>query len=127
VAKQKQHVRFSQLLTIHVNNVVQKKFVNEQLNDAMLRSLRDTIKGTINEVFRRSNHNLEEKSLVWLTDQFFKRVKVNDDQSVNDMVVIHEYKLSQLPYHDVELLRNLFNNTELSVELEEEYKQRSTS
>lgn len=119
------HIRFAQLLELHVTNVITKKFVNEQLTPLLMRQIREAIRAAIENVFVKSKHNLSNAALTWLTDQYFKAIKLNGEMTMSDQVVIHEYKLSQLPYHDIELLRNLFNETAMAPELEKEYRTRS--
>jgi len=120
-------IRFSQLLTQHVNNIVQKTFLHEQLTPAVLRAIRDRIHETISAVFERSTHKLSPMSRMWLTNQYFKRIQINGEQSMNDMIVINDHKLEQLPFEDVHLLKNLFDQTELNAELDAEYRKRTLS
>ena len=120
-------VRFAQLLTLHVNNVIQKNFINESLTPELMRSVHACIRKTIDEVFMQSSHKLSADARGWLSNQFFKAIQVNGDQRMGDLVVFNEYKLADLPYHDIELMRNLFNETALNAELEGEYRRRSQS
>lgn len=124
---EEKHIRFSELLEVHLRNTIQKKFMHEPINPVLLRSMRDTIQESIADVFAKSNHTLDERSINWLAHRYFAAVKINSDQSVGDMVVINEYKLSELPYHDIMLMRNLFDSTILATELNEEYAARSQS
>jgi hypothetical protein len=118
-------IRFSQLLELHLNNVVKKKFTSCQLTSAVLCELRETLREQVSNVFAKGKHRLTFEALVWLTDQYFKAVKVNDDKTVEELIVINEYKLDALPYCDIELLHNLFNETKLGPMLEEEYRRRN--
>lgn len=126
-------IRFSELLELHVNNVISRKFTRKdpkdqvELTPDLMREIRDAILEAIGNVFAKSNHKLTPEAVSWLSNKFFKAVQINSNQTMSDLVVINEYKLSQLPYHDVELLRNLFNETALEEELEEEYRRRSQS
>jgi hypothetical protein len=119
--------RFAQLLTQHIENTVSRKFTNEHLNNAVMHQVRQTVRGIIDNVFDRSNHELSETGRAWLVNQLFKRIKVNGDQLMNDLIVINEYKLAQLTYHDVELLSGLFDQTDLAAELNDEYRTRRAS
>ena len=121
------NIRFSKLLELHVTNVISKKFVNEAATTDMFKEVRETVRQTIEGVFMKSSHTLTPSSMTWLSDQFFKAIKINGDASMGDLVIIKETKLADLPYHDIELMRNLFNETGLAFELEEEYRTRSTS
>lgn len=122
-------IRFAELLELHINNSIKSKFTTapDGLTPAMMKEVRNEIRHRIDSVFTKSKHKLTDKASSWLTDQFFKRVRVNDEQVMSDLVVMNEYKLSQLSYDDVQLLKNLFNRTQFAEELEEEYRRRSTS
>ena len=123
----KKQIRFAELLTLHVNNTIKKQFLNESLTPQLLRSMRDCVHRTISDVFMRSSHTLSPKALNWLSNQYFKSIKLNGSDTVEDITVFNDYPLSELTFSDVQLMRNLFNETALSTQLEEEYRRRSTS
>ena len=85
------------------------------------------MRAVVASVFEKSSRPMCKEAIVWLSDQYFKRIRLNEDFLMGDQCVINEYKLSQMPYHDIELLKNLFDQTDFGAELEEEYKKRSTS
>lgn len=120
-------IRFHQLLEIQLNSIIQKQFVNEQLTPVMMRSLRNAIREQLDSVFSKSRFKLSPNALTWLGDQYFKNIRLNGDQLMNDTVVIHEYKLSQLEFNDIQLLRNLFLETIMGPELDAELRRRSAS
>jgi hypothetical protein len=125
--EQNPHARFSQLLEQHINRVVKRLYVDETLTPVVLKSIHATVRREIDTVFMRSSHKLEDAARSWLADQFFKAIRINDDVTVGDQVITNEYRLDQLSYHDVELLRNLFDQTGLSESLNEEMQHRSLS
>lgn len=120
-------IRFHQLLEIQLNNIIQKQFVNEQLTPEMMRSLREAIRKQLVDVFSKSKFQLSARALIWLGDQYFKAIRINDNQLMNDQVVINEYKLMELEFYDIQLLHNLFNETVMGPELDAELKRRSAS
>lgn len=120
-------VRFHQLLEQQLNAILKKRFLNEALTPPKLREIREAFREQISGVFEKSTRRLSPKATTWLTDQYFKAVKVNDDQLMTDMVVLNEYKLSELEFNDIQLLRNLFNETIMGPELEAEYRRRNVS
>lgn len=123
-------VRFSELLTLHVSNTIQNKFLNEALNPDTLRAIRDVVHQTIGEVFARSSHRLSPKAINWVSNQYFKSIQlgsVEGKQTINDLVVVNDYPLSEMTFSDIQLMRNLFNETTMSSALEEEYRRRSAS
>lgn len=128
MAEQK-YVRFTKLLETHLNKVIKKEFDNQDLNSATLRLIRDRLKEQIAGIFNKSSHKLHEHTIVWLTDQYFKAIKIDNEFDLAEMVFINEYKLEELPYHDVELLRNLYSTSTApwAELLEVEYRNRSQS
>jgi hypothetical protein len=121
------HIRFHQLLETHLNSIIQKRFVNRALTPEMMREMRNAIHETIGGVFAKSSHKLSANALTWLGDQYFKAIKINDDQLMSDTVVINEYTLTELEFNDIQLLRNLFSGTRMGPELNEELQRRSVS
>ena len=122
------NVRFAQLLELHINNVVKKQFKTGQLlTPLLMKEIHLEVRRQIDVVFEKSTHKLTPEARSWLTDQFFKVIQINGNVTMGDQVILNEYKLSSLPYHDVELLRNLFNETDLAGVLNEEYQRRSQS
>lgn len=120
--------RFVELLNQHVVDTVQRKFEHQQLNPTTMRQIRDAIREVVDRVFTKSpKYNLTETGRAWLTNQYFKRLEVNGGQSMNDLIVINEYKLSQLSYSDVKLLHDLYDQTDLADELNAEHRARSAS
>lgn len=120
-------VGFAGLLTQHIEDRLQRRHGNEKLSPQTMRAIRATIRETIDGIFSKSNHKLSDVATTWLTDQYFKRVVVGGDRAMNDMVVINEYKLSDLTYDDVALLGGLFARTDLAVELLDELRTRRAS
>ncbi len=120
------NVRFYTLLEAKIKTSLEK-FTGEALTPVLMRKIRDGIKDQITGVFTVSKHKLTPEAMTWLGDQYFKSIKVNDEQSMSDLVVINEYKLSELEFNDIQLLRNLFLETKMGLGLDEELKRRSTS
>jgi len=121
------NVRFAQLLEIHISNVITKKYITDKesfVTANFFKEVRETVKSTIEGVFAKSKYKLGTEALVWLSDQYFKAVKINGAM-MGEQVIINEYKLSSMPYSDIELMRNLFNESAIGVVLEEEYRSRS--
>ena len=125
------HIRFTQLLESHLNSAIQKEFNGRsELTTDMLREVRDSLKEKITQVFTRSEkHKLASESIGWLTNQYFKSIKVSDDVHVSDLVVINDYDLASFPLHDIEMLHNLYSDSSApwASEIHEEYKKRMTS
>lgn len=120
------NVRFSILLEASLQTLLEK-FLREALTPALMRQIRDAIKNQIVSTFSKSNQKLSSEAVTWLTDQYFKAIKVNDEKSMSDLVVINEYKLSELDFNDIQLFRNLFLDTTMGPELDAELRRRSRS
>lgn len=119
-------IRFHQLLELHLNNVL-KTFVNEPLTPELMGSIRGTFRDKIKTVFEKSSHKLSAAALTWLADQHFKSISLGPDQNMSDNVVINEYTLAELEFRDIQLLRNLFLETKMGHELDDEFRRRSVS
>lgn len=119
-------LRFHELLELQLNNTIQK-FTKKPLTPELMREIREAIRGQIEGVFGKSKFQLSKNAITWLTDQHFKNIRIAEDQLMSDTVVINEYKLSELQFNDILLLRNLFNQTIMGPELEAELKRRSVS
>lgn len=92
-----------------------------------MREIRVGINESISSVFSKSKYKLSQEAIMWLSDQYFKRIKISKDQTMSDQVVINEYTLSELTFDDIQLLRNLFIETQMGLELDNELRKRSLS
>lgn len=119
-------IRFHQLLEVKLNTAL-KPFLFKELTPPTLRQIRETLREQIDGVFSKSKFKLSDRATTWLTDQYFKAIKINDDQQMTDMVVLNEYKLSELDFNDIQLLRNLFLETKMGPELDAEFRRRNAS
>ncbi len=121
-------LRFVEFLNRYIVDTIQRKFEQQQLNPATMREIRSTIRTVIDGVFTKSdNYKLTETARAWLTNQYFRRLQVNDNQTMDDLIVINEYKLAQLSYSDIALLRDLYDQTDLADELNAEHRSRNAS
>lgn len=128
-------IRFSELLELHITNQINKKFAKATLDNDTLHQMRDLVKEQIYGVFRKSSHKVTDNGLDWLANQVFKHMQLStkdaegksEKKPINELVVFNEYKLADLPYSDIQLLRNLFNTTPYGAELEDEYRRRSAA
>jgi len=127
---QDKNIKFYRLLEIHLEGILQKTLKSseqKELTPLLMREIREGIRESISSVFTQSKHKLSQEATTWLTDQYFKRIKVGKNQVMSDQVVINEYTLSELTFDDVQLLRNLFVETQMGPELDDELKKRSLS
>lgn len=113
--------RFYLLLAQRLNDRL-KKFNFDELTPEALASVRTEIYQTIDELFMKSKQNkLSKKAITWLTNQYFKQTKWSDNGTIiNDLVVVNNFKLSDLSNDDIVLLTSLYSGTLLSTQLEAE-------
>jgi len=119
--------RFYQLLEQRFNDILKSEnFFQKELTPALIRNIREAFLSQLNYLFSRSNHKLSQLAQVWLCDQYFKEIKINDTQVMSDLVVINEYTLDELTLTDVTLLNDLFSMTKLGPILKENVEKRKT-
>jgi hypothetical protein len=127
---QDKNIKFYQLLEVHLNAVIQKTLKESDQKDLttkLIREVRDSLNQAVSTIFGKSKYKLSTEALSWLTNQFFKRIKINEDQIMNDQVVINDYDLSELTFDDIQLLHNLFIETQMGPELDSELRKRNLS
>lgn len=123
-------IRFSRLLEQHILKKVNKQFTNQSLDPPTLRAIRDLIRNEVCALFNKSSHRLTETAQFWVANQIFRNIKIGTPEGmtpINELVIINEYKLTDMPYSDIELMRNLFGTTTMGPELEEEYRRRNVA
>lgn len=120
-------IRFHELLEIKLNDTLTKEFSLEGLTPALMKSIRSAIQEQIRDVFSKSSHTLTPNAITWLGDQYFKSIKLNSNQLMADLVIINEYKLSELEFSDIKLLYNLYRDTKMGPELIDEMRTRNAS
>lgn len=121
-------IRFAQLLSQHVHKKIEKKILNKPIavDETLLRSIRNLILETINDVFSKSTHKLSPTAISWLGNQYLRSIKL-DGKLVDDMIVINDHPLSAMDFADIQLMKNLFNETKFGPELISEYNKRCSS
>jgi len=124
-------IRFAQLLELHIVNQINKKFAQAVVDNTTLHGMRDMIREQVHGIFKKSTHSVTEEGLNWVANQLFRNITLGTTDGtkkpINELVIMNEYKISDLPYSDIQLLRNLFNETRMGPELEAEYKRRSAA
>jgi hypothetical protein len=120
-----QPMRFYRLLELRLADVAQQLIFRE-VTENVLREVRDAIFTEIRDLFAKSNHRLSFEALSWLSDQYFKALKINNDVTVAELIVLNEYKLADMSFSDVQLLHQLYHGTRLGTELDVEYTRRLT-
>jgi len=122
-------LKFYSLLEDRISKILVTEFSIKKLSDLTpetLRSIRDRIKQEITTLFENTNQDLSSPARIWLTDQFFKSIRISDSQMISDLVVIHEYELSDLTNSDISVLKNILFETKLFDKLKVEHDKRQT-
>lgn len=117
--------RFYVLLHEQLSKNVNKLSLSDTLTPEQMRLIRNTVFGTIEGVFSKAQRPISRQAMTWLTDQYFKSIKINETQLMSDEVVINEYNLAELKNHDIEVLYELFADTKIGVDLSAEQSRRS--
>lgn len=129
--EQQTHVRFAELLRLNLNDKIKKKFADGRtVNEAVLREIRDCVRETIASIFAKSSYSLSEKAVNWVSNQYFKSIQLgtpNGPILINELVVINDFPLSEMTFQDIQLMKNLFNDMDMSTALNEEYNRRNVS
>jgi hypothetical protein len=128
----KRSIRFARLLELHIVNLVNKKFAGTKttIDGVVLHELRDMVKEQVHTIFKKSSHKVTDEGLNWVANQLFKNLTLETNEGkkpIVELVIFNEYKLADLPYSDIQLLHNLFNETAMGSELEDEHKRRSVA
>jgi hypothetical protein len=125
-------IRFAKLLEQHIVLKVNKKLSESKpsIDNKTLHEIRDFVRELVHGIFGKSSHKVTDDGLNWVANQLFKNIELSTNEgkkSVNELVVFNEYKLADLPYSDIQLLHNLFNESAMGPELEDEYERRSAA
>lgn len=107
-------IKFSVCLQQTIQETL-KKFTCREFTPSVLRMIYDAIKDDVKESLVTYDTKLSDDSITWITHQYFKVIKIDstDNQIINDLVVLHEIKLPELPYEDIRKLFWLFEKTNL--------------
>jgi hypothetical protein len=117
-------IRFSELLEKRLNDVISRKYCYEALTPAALKGIRDTIREVVISIFNKSSYNPSYEMMGWIANQYFRRIQINGSQSMDELVIINEFKLSEMSTFDISLLRSLFSGTTIGSDIELEVERR---
>lgn len=121
------HVRFYELMETKLNAVLKSVKLDGDLTKSTLSTVRNAIYEELNAVINKNKTRLTDEAVWWLTDMYFKSIKINDSMFMSDQVVIHERTMGDLSFNDVILLSDLYNDHSFGTELLAERKRRCTS
>lgn len=122
----KEDVEFNQLLEDRLTEKL-ASFLSKSLTSDIVRQIRNSFKHVINTTCSEYKLNLSEEAVVWVTDQYFKSIKINDNLLMNEQVVINEYQLTELDLGDIVLLYSNFGGSSFGDEITKEFNKRTMS
>jgi hypothetical protein len=99
--------------------------LNIQLTTDNLRALFNKVTQIVFDNFKNFTAvSVTDSALNWLSAQYFKSIKVDSDQFIDDYVVFNDIPLSELTDSDIRTLSNLFSATIFGQFLTEEKQRR---
>lgn len=119
-------VRISELLGERIHNVIQARFLNQDVNEETFKAIHEEILGIIKWIFAKSKHKLTNNAMGWLANQYFKSIELNG-QKLGALVIFNDYDLSTMSRDDILLLHDLFNEKFCFEELQKEFNKRIAS
>lgn len=111
-------ITFHDSLQHAVISTVRERFIFSEFSPATLKSMRESIKECVRTHVESRSLLLGEAAVTWLTDQFFKRLRVNAEQLIADLVVINEWSVRELAGNDIITLSDLLRGSPLEKEIE---------
>jgi hypothetical protein len=97
-------------------------FVGSGLNRESLISIQRMIYDKLNEIFLKCNFSLEEKTVQFISDQYFKNINFNS----NIMTPIEiENNINKISNSDLDMIMKLFHDTDFASEIENEISRRA--
>lgn len=118
-------VRFWRLIDARVSAAIHGRFGDEPVTVRLIHDVHKVVRGVVDDVFDKSTKaRLGNPARSWLTDQLYKSRVLSDGTRLGDHVFTNEYKLADMPYDEVRLLTDLFNETLVGPELQAELSRR---
>lgn len=118
--------RFAEMIDIVLTKIIGAYVGWEGNARDFLQEVRHVIFERLNEIFARCNFRLSERSVRWLSDEYFKRVKLNGAQQVGELIILSdEVDVKTIPGSDLEIMTNLFDETDFADVLVKEKRRRS--
>jgi len=119
-------MRFADQLEAYIVKSIQTSFVFEEYTTETLHRIKALITEKINNIFSRSKYQLSNDSITWLAGEFFRRLTINGEL-VEKLIIMNEIDMTTLPFSDIMLMKDLFNQTGFGPKLLDEYSRRTVS
>lgn len=85
---------------------------NNLFNRDTLEDFKRTVRDCFINILSRSEIRLSEKSVEWLSLEYFKHIEVNS-KKLGEMLIVSQCSPRELPDADVEILKSLFRDTDI--------------
>lgn len=116
---------FVGMLEKYLNVTLHEKFVIQKtsLNRETLKSIKHEIREVFLRLFKKSNFNLSEKTIDFITDEYFMGVNINGTP-LHEMLIMNNTTADSVPEHDFDMVLSLFRDTTIGDKLEEVKRKR---
>lgn len=121
-------VKFAALVENVLNRVMQE-YQGASMNRDVIELIRHDINKRLLEMFHRCDFHLSEKAVKWLADEFFMCVNITTIRGQECMrnvcPVTDKVNLKEIPDDNLQIMTNLFGETDFGDDLFEEIQRRS--
>jgi hypothetical protein len=129
MAEGERNLKFSELLVQHIDNKLRKKFSGQLSGPDFDKQVREEVYRLVSTVFGKSSYKLSDPSLRWLSDKLSATAQKETVAGLAELapLSVSNVRLDTLPFREVELMRNLFSEGTIGVELAVEMSRRTLS
>ena len=114
---------FIAMLEKYLESALKSKFVFETLNRDTLHSIKHEIHERFTKIFAECDFHVSDKSIQFIVDEYFSGVVINGT-ALSEMLIINPARADDVPTHDLDVLINLFRDTNIGDKLEESQRKR---
>lgn len=97
-------------------------FVGSGFNRDNLLAIQKMIFNKLNEIFAKCNFSLEEKTVQFISDQYFKNINFNSNFTTPIEI---ENNIATISNSDLDMIMKLFHDTDFAREIENEISRRA--
>lgn len=108
-------------------NMKMLEFSGNSLTIDVLKKIRDSVRQIVECTIANYQINLSKSAIILIANYFFKQIKINDITTINEHILINDYKISELSKQDLKLISNIFFDLEICDEINKELLRRNSS
>lgn len=101
-----------------------KCYEGKDINPDVLREIRDVTREVIDAALLTHKVTLSENSRQWVSNQYFRSIRLTSEHTINELVYINDHELKSLPTKDITTMLALFQSTVFGNELKIERTRR---